>query len=226
MLADACISISTHVPAPTGLPTKLIRNPVSLPDITAQPKLEPLAAMAVVAAIYPQKRQDLAIAALAALHQRPEGRAARLVLIGQEFDADYAAALRRQIATLGLGPAVAFAGLRAAERAFDDVGLALFPSEAEIQPLALAEALGRGLPVVASDIPAHRVMIAETGADPGTLSAPDPEAFADAILRSARTAIPSSVAQRVRALHATEVFDQRSAPSTGRRSADPARESG
>lgn len=207
MLADACISISAHVSAPASLPATLIRNPVSLPDITAHSIPDPLAAMAVVAAIYPQKRQDLAIAALAALHRRPEGRAARLVLIGQEFDAAYAAALRRQIAALGLETAVAFAGRRAAEHAFDDVGLALFPSQAEIQPLALAEALGRGLPVVASDIPAHRVMIAETGADPGTLSAPDPEAFADAILRSADTAVLEGVASRVRALHAPEVFE-------------------
>lgn len=206
-LADACISISAHVPAPSGLPATLIRNPVSLPDITARPNPEPLAAMAVVGAIYPQKRQDLAIAALAALHRRPEGRAARLVMIGQEFDAAYATALRRQIAILGLGPAVTFAGLRPAEQAFDEVGLALFPSEAEIQPLALAEALGRRLPVVASDIPAHHVMIAETGADPATLSVPDPEAFADAILRSAGATIPSGVAQRVRALHAPEVFE-------------------
>ena len=207
LLADACISISAHIPAPAGLPGTVIRNPVSLPQRTGRLNFKPLATMAVVGAIYPQKRQDLAIAALAVLHRRPEGRAARLVLIGPELDPAYAAALRRQIAALGLGSAVEFAGARPAENAFDDVGLALFPSQAEIQPLALAEALCRGLPIVASNIPAHRVMIAETGADSSTLSAPDPEAFADAILRSARTAIPSGVAQRVRALHSPEVFD-------------------
>lgn len=206
-LADACITITPSIPAPAGLPATLIRNPVGFGAVMVPSHPKPLESLAVVGAIYPQKGQSLAIAALAALRRRPEGRGAHLTLIGAEFDPAYAAALRRQVASLGLELAVAFAGARPAEDAFDGVGLALFPSEAEIQPLALAEALGRGLPVVASDIAAHRAMIAETGAASAALSAPDPDAFAGAILAAAETPVAPDLAARVRLLYATETFE-------------------
>lgn len=205
-LADACITISPHIPGPPGLPATLIRNPLTLAAPVAPPHPSPLTALAVVGALYPQKGQDLAVAALAVLHRHPEGAGARLVLIGPEFDAAYAAALRARIAALGLDAAVVLAGARPPESAFDGVGLALFPSQVEIQPLALAEALARGLPVVASDIPAHRAMLAEAAADPASLSPRDPEAFAQAILRAATTPVPEHVASHVRALHAPETF--------------------
>lgn len=207
-LADACITISKHVPAPAGLQATLIRNPLPALPPPAASHPDPLAALAVVGALYPMKGQDLAIEALARLRRRPEGATARLTLIGPEFDPDYAAALRIRVAGLGLTEAVTFAGARPPERAFAEVGLALFPSVSEIQPLALAEALARGLPVAASDIPAHRAMVAETGADPACLARRDPDAFADAILAAAHRAPDPGLADRVRALYASEHFTE------------------
>lgn len=205
-LADACVTISPHIPSPASLPSTLVRNPLSLSNGATEPHPDPLAALAVVGAIYPQKGQDLAVEALALLRCRPEARHARLMLIGPELDGAYAAALRERIARLGLGEVVRFTGARPPEHAFDDVGLALFPSQSEIQPLALAEALGRGFRVVASSIPAHRVMIEETGADPASLSPRNPEAFAEAILKAASGPIRADVAPRVRALYAPAAF--------------------
>ncbi|KQT81885.1 glycosyltransferase [Methylobacterium sp. Leaf466] len=205
-LADACITISSHICAPTGLPASLIRNPLTLPDAIPEAAHDPLSSMAVVGAIYPQKGQDLAIHALAALRRHPAGGGARLTLIGPELDAAYAARLRATIQALGLTAAVDFAGPRAPARAFEGVGLALFPSRSEIQPLALAEALARGLPVVASDIPAHRVMIAETGGDPRGLCREDAEAMASALLDAASAAPPAGLAQRVRDLYSPHTF--------------------
>jgi glycosyltransferase involved in cell wall biosynthesis len=205
-LADACIRIGAHASAPPGLACALIRNPLHVPASDDAEGPPPLPNLAVVGAIYPLKGQDLAVEALAALRRHPGGAGARLTLIGPTFDPAFAETLRRRIATLGLGDAVVFAGERPAENAFDGVGLALFPSHSEVQPLALAEALARGRPVVATDIPAHRAMVAEAGADPAVLRPRDPEAFAQAILRAAATRPAPGVAERIRALHATEAF--------------------
>ena len=84
-LADGGITISPHIPAPEGLPSTLIRNPLDLTDAVAEPHPNLLAALAVVGAIYPQKGQDLAVAALAELRRRPEASHARLMLIGPEL---------------------------------------------------------------------------------------------------------------------------------------------
>lgn len=205
-LADACIRIGAHASAPAGLPCALIRNPLHVRAWEDAPPPAPLPNLAVVGAIYPLKGQDLAIEALAALRRHPGGAAARLTLIGPSFDLVFAETLRRRIAERGLDDAVVFAGERPAERVFDGIGLALFPSHSEVQPLALAEALARGLPVVAADIPAHRAMFADAGADLSYLAARDPEAVARAILAAAATPVAPGIAARMRALHAPEVF--------------------
>jgi glycosyltransferase involved in cell wall biosynthesis len=205
-LADACIRISPHLPPPPGLPCTLIRNPLPLDIKGGEVPPDPLANLGVVGAIYPQKGQDLAVEALAILRRRPGGAGARLTLIGPEFDPPFATALRRRIEELGLGEAVAFAGERSAQDAFSGVGLALFPSQSEVQPLALAEALARDLPVVASDIPAHRAMFEDAGIDPARLAARDPQAFATAILSAADRQVDPTIAPRIRALHAPDAF--------------------
>ncbi len=205
-LADACIRISPHLPPPPGLPSILIRNPLRLDTSETEPHPDPLANLGVVGAIYPQKGQNLAVEALGALRQLPGGAAARLTLVGPEFDPAFAAVLRSRIAEPGLREAVDFAGERPAESAFSGIGLALFPSQSEVQPLALAEALARGLPVAASDIPAHRAMFADAGLDPAHLARREPDAFAAAILSAAHRPVDPAVAPRIRALHAPEAF--------------------
>ncbi|GJE62700.1 D-inositol-3-phosphate glycosyltransferase [Methylobacterium trifolii] len=188
-LADACLVISPHVTPPPGLPWHLVRNP--LPRLSEIPGVAPnLAHIAVVGALGPRKGQDLAVEALALLRRMPGGETARLTLIGPELDPAFTAALRGRIQALGLGDAVSFTGPRPTEAAFAGVGIALFPSRAEIQPLALAEALARGLPVVASDIPAHRAMLADAGADLDRASTLAPDALAQALLTVPRIIAP------------------------------------
>lgn len=208
-LADFAVMISTHTEVVLNLPHVLIRNPLG-PNrpkgISGTRPEERLAALGVVGALYPQKGQDRAIAALALLKNLPGGEGARLTLVGPVLDEDYAQGLRRQVTKLGLSEAVAFAGPRPPEAAFDGIGLALFPSLSENQPLALAEALAGGLPTVASDIPAHRAMLAEAGTSAATLTRGEPEDFSAAILSAARTVPLPVIAKNIEALHAPERF--------------------
>ncbi|MCJ2084077.1 glycosyltransferase family 4 protein [Methylobacterium sp. J-090] len=203
-LADACILISPHVTPPRGLPATLIPNPLPalapLPVPDGDPLgADPLAAMAVVGAVVPRKGQDLAVAALALVRARHP--TAHLTLVGPELDPAYAAALRARIAALGLDDAVRFAGARPAATVFSGIALAVCPSRAEAQPLALAEALARGLRIAATDIPAHRAMLEAIDADPATLAAPTPAALASAILSAARTPPIPGLATRTRHIH-------------------------
>ena len=126
---------------------------------------------------------------------------AHLTLVGPELDPAYAAALRARIVALGLDDAVRFAGARPAETVFSGIALAVCPSRAEAQPLALAEALARGLRLAATDIPAHRAMLEAIGADTTTLAAPTPAALASAILCAARTPPVADFATRTRHRH-------------------------
>jgi glycosyltransferase involved in cell wall biosynthesis len=199
-LADAAIVISPHVSPPPGLPVRLIRNPLPLPP-AGMPPPSGLAGLAVVGALVPRKGQDLAVETLAHLRRLEGGAAAHLTLIGPELDAAFAARLRGRIAELGLAAAVTFAGERPPEAAFAGVGAALFPSRAETQPLALAEALARGIPLALTDIPAHRAMLSEAGADPGALQPPDPRALAGAILGAAQGPQDPDLPARTRALY-------------------------
>lgn len=205
-LADACIVISPHAAPPAGLPWRLVRNPLPALPPPAPDHDDRLAGLAVVGAVGARKGQDRAIEAFAALRRLSGTQTARLTLIGPELDAAYAAALRARVLALGLNGQVVFGGLRPSESAFSGVALALFPSRAEMQPLALAEAMARGLPVVASDIPAHRAMLEQVGADPQDLSPPDAQSLAEAILRAASAPALPGLAERVRALYAPERF--------------------
>ncbi|WP_336487487.1 glycosyltransferase family 4 protein [Methylobacterium nigriterrae] len=207
-LADACIAISPHVAVPRGLPSRLIRNPLALPPDLPAVAAPNLAGLAVVGAISPRKGQDLAVEALAHLRRAQAGETAHLTLIGPELDPPFAGRLRARIAALGLDGAVTFAGERPAEEAFANVGLAIFPSSAETQPLALAEALARGLPVAASDIPAHGAMLTDAGADPAMLCPREPEAFARTILRVAGRPRDPELPARIRALYAPDRFER------------------
>ncbi|KQU01021.1 hypothetical protein ASG60_19005 [Methylobacterium sp. Leaf469] len=198
-LADACIRISPHVAPPVGLPSALIPNPLPPLARLPRPDGDPLSTLGVVGAVVPRKGQDLAVEALARL--RTAHPHAHLTLVGPELDAGFAAGLRRRIAALDLDAAVTFAGERAPETAFAGIGLAVFPSRAEAQPLALLEALARGLPIAASDIPAHRALLEGTEADPDGLAALIPDSLAAAILAAARTPPPTNLAARIRDRH-------------------------
>jgi glycosyltransferase involved in cell wall biosynthesis len=111
------------------------------------------------------KRLDLLIEATAAVP------ALTLVLIGGGAEE---ARLRRLAAGLDATSRVRFAGeIPEAARLFPAFDLLAAPSRKEGLPLAVVEAMALGLPVVASDIPAHREVLGEgsAGLVPGTAAA-------------------------------------------------------
>ena len=104
----------------------------------------------------PEKAQMRALTALAQL--RRQGQEARLILLGS---GPLEGALRAGIARLGLGGQVTLAGH--VENPFPVLARAdcfVLSSDYEGQPMVLLEALTLGLPIIATDIPGARSVLA------------------------------------------------------------------
>jgi glycosyltransferase involved in cell wall biosynthesis len=149
----------------------------------------------------PYKLTDLLVRAVAELRNR--AMPARLVVVG---DGSSLAACRDLAARLGAQEVVAFTGAVDEEtlgRWWASASLYATASTQKAYGIALAEALVAGLPVVASDIPAHREVSRRAG--PGAaarlrdVDAPDVEAasqFADAIASCSPRRTPATSARR------------------------------
>lgn len=109
----------------------------------------PEVALLAVGSVIPRKRLDRLVAALAPL----AGFSWRLAIVGSlDRSREAVEALRRTIAGTGLGARVELRGElegAALEAAFDRADLFVSASELEGYGMALAEALARGLPIVA-----------------------------------------------------------------------------
>ena len=115
------------------------------------------------------KRLDLLLRAVAAVPAPDFG----VVLIGVGSEESR---LRRLAGDLGLERRVTFAGeIQGAAALFAAFDVFVTTSRKEGLPLAVLEAMALGLPVVASDIPAHREVLGEAS---GGLTAGTVEAFA------------------------------------------------
>ena len=120
----------------------------------------------------PIKRLDLLLDAAG----RIADRALRVVLIGRGSEERR---LRERAASLGLGGRVVFPGeILDAARLFRGFDVYAATSAKEGMPLAPLEAMALGVPVLASDIPAHRELLGDASA---ALVAGTPERFADAL---------------------------------------------
>ena len=118
------------------------------------------------------KRLDTLLRAVA----RVPDTTLRVVLVGR---GDEAARLRALAASLGLGGRAVFPGeILDAARVFPAFDVYAAPSAKEGMPLAVLEAMALGVPVLASDIPAHRETLGD--ASPG-LVAGTPEALGAAL---------------------------------------------
>jgi glycosyltransferase involved in cell wall biosynthesis len=122
-----------------------------------------------VATLTPRKGHALLVGALAGLRER----AWRLECVGSDQrDAATAGGLREQVGALGLAGRIALrgeAGPEALAAAYDRADLFVSPSLYEGYGMALAEALARGLPVVATRTGAAETLLGE---DAGLLVPP------------------------------------------------------
>jgi glycosyltransferase involved in cell wall biosynthesis len=117
------------------------------------------------------KRLDMILESAAAVSPSPS-----VVLIGAGQEGPR---LRALAARLGLDARLTFAGeIPEAARLFAAFDVYCAPSRKEGMPLGVLEAMALGVPVVASDIPAHREVLGD--ASPGLVPS-TPEAFARAI---------------------------------------------
>jgi glycosyltransferase involved in cell wall biosynthesis len=136
------------------IPNGVDIGPVPAPGAAlARFGLRPGGYVVTVGRLVPEKRQDDLIAAFGRLGDP----ALKLVLIGASDHPDaYARAIGEAAART---PGVVLAGFQtgpALAELFGNAGIFVLPSSHEGMPLALLEALGYGLPVLASDIVAHR----------------------------------------------------------------------
>jgi glycosyltransferase involved in cell wall biosynthesis len=114
-----------------------------------------------------QKNQAILIEALLDL---PD---AHLLLIG---DGELRATLQQKVATLNLESRVHFIGEIKSDDVLDLLCIAdvfVFPSLYEAMPMALVEAMGLGIPIVAGDIPAMREVLGDAGILVPSESAPE-----------------------------------------------------
>jgi glycosyltransferase involved in cell wall biosynthesis len=151
-------NISKLVRDKYGLNSDLIPNGVSLPVVPKSTSVLQKFGLAagryvlMVSRLVPEKRHADLIDAFA--HAELDGW--KLVLVGasQFSDAYSAAVAERARATPGVVMAGFQSGL-ALRQLYAQAGVFVLPSSHEGLPIALMEALTYGLPVVASDIPAH-----------------------------------------------------------------------
>jgi len=157
---------------PNGVRTDDILEPA---EARAELGLPPAGVVVgIVARLRPEKRHELALAAIR--DYRARHGPAVLCIVG---DGPLAADLRARAAALELGSDVVFAGERRDARrlmkAFDAL---LLTSSYEGMPLAVLEALVAGVPVVATDVGGLRELLADGG---GAVCTGDPAAIADAL---------------------------------------------
>ncbi|MGX9428748.1 glycosyltransferase family 4 protein [Bradyrhizobium sp. LeoA1S1] len=141
-----------------GLNSNLIPNGITLPEVPGSTSVLQKFGLAagryvlMVSRLVPEKRHADLISAFA--DAKLDGW--KLVLVGgSEYPDAYAAAVsERAQATAGVIMAGFQSGL-ALRELYAHAGIFVLPSSHEGLPIALMEALSYGLPVVASDIPAH-----------------------------------------------------------------------
>lgn len=203
-LVDSKILIARFLADPAWRgPVHFVMNPQTAPDVTRAPG-RGRRRLVMAASICDRKNQILAVATLAELRRR--GLDARLHLYGSVVEADYGRRLEAAIGAAGLGGHVLLGGVRAPAEIYADADIIVCPSKSEGQPLVFLEALACGVPVVASDIAAHRELVETLALPPDAMLAPlDAGRFADRIA-AVDLDLAASVSERVRAVFAPERF--------------------
>jgi glycosyltransferase involved in cell wall biosynthesis len=148
------------------------------------PGTEAAGALLAVAAVIPGKGHDVLLDALEPL----AGLLWECRLVGSlERDPAFVASLRRRVLDSGMDGRVRFSGPQAEPelaRSYAAADVLVLPSRAETYGMVVAEALARGLPVVAADVGGVPEALGHgaDGARPGLLVPPgDPGALRDAL---------------------------------------------
>ena len=196
-LATHVIHISEH--ARGAAKGAIVRNPLRPLQVERRPVPGELV---VAGSISGRKNQILAVETLAALHQ--QGMNVRLRLCGDVIESRYADETLARAKALGVAPHVTLEGPVPTERYLSSASCMLMTSHYENQPLALLEAIAAEVPVVASDIPAHRELVALRCLDPQALRPLRAAEFAEGVIASGPAA--GGYAERVRAMFSEARF--------------------
>jgi len=196
-LCDRKIHVSAFTQKEAGGGGVLIRYPVMLLS-RRKPENREIRDVYQLGSICRRKNQMLAVETLYILHEK--GLSVRLHFCGTILEDDYYHSITQRILELGMADAISFDGYVAASEAYARADLILCPAQYESVGLTLIEALSSGIPVVASDIPAHRETAELVGLTRTALAPNQAEAFAEAIA-NARFMDVEKPSQR-----ATEVF--------------------
>lgn len=147
---------------------------------------EPAPVLGLVGRVVPIKDVMTFLRAMKAVSARLPGAEGWIVGPTSE-DEEYATECQVLASQLGLDGRVRFLGFRRPEEVFPSLGLLVLTSVSEAQPLVILEAWASGLPVLATDVGACRVLVEGGEAEDRALGmagriAPvaDPDAIADA----------------------------------------------
>jgi glycosyltransferase involved in cell wall biosynthesis len=194
--ADAVVAISTAIAQElraAGYREEQIvalPNGVPIPDVAWQPRLDWQAAprAAFVGRLAPEKSVETLIDAWPLVRRGYPN--ATLLIIGEGPERPR---LEARIEQLCMNQAIMFSGpLPNPSEILEKADLFLLPSQEEGMSIALLEAMALGIPLVATDIPGNRALVADH--QHGRLVPPgDPVAFARAILE--QWAAPSDSAR-------------------------------
>jgi glycosyltransferase involved in cell wall biosynthesis len=195
-LAHHAIHIARH----SGGGGAVIRNSIASAEVGRRPVSGELV---VAGSVCTRKNQMLAVDAFAILAGC--GFSGRLRLCGNVLEPDYADRLRRRASALGVGERVSIEGFVPTAEYLASASCLLMPARYENQPLALLEAIAAGVPVVASDIDAHRELIELGCLDAASLRPLSAEQFAAGAATCA--AIGTEFSQRVRDLFSPQRFE-------------------
>lgn len=197
-LADYEIYISEHDRRdPRGA---LIRNPVHLFDVLRAPTEGEIV---VAGSICRRKNQMLAVETYMRL--KAQGFRGALRLCGGVLEPDYAAAVRARAEAFGVADDVRFEGMVSPKDYLATASVLLMPSFYENQPLAVLEAIAAQVPVVVSDIAAHRELAALGCLDAHSIRPLDAASFAEAAV-SAKARPENS--ERIRSVFSEVCFAQ------------------
>jgi len=137
---------SDVIGAPKGL-VRVVHNGVAEAEFSPVPPGPDAADFVFVGELRDLKGPDVLIDAVASLHR--DGRAVRLVLVGDGPDR---AALEAQVAHLGLGEHIRFAGFQPARHGFSLGRVLVMPSRADSLPYVAIEAAAAAMPLIATRI--------------------------------------------------------------------------